>query len=128
MPLSQALNQFAQNFGRYQLSGLVPTWGSPFTRAMNACEAKTDPDEWDRSVNDLQIYQLSDGGRTLTIDGESYGDIAVCIFDELKMPDSIRTTIEHTRLIDGTLSDSWDDIDVTWNYHPDRGLWMVFER
>lgn len=95
--------------------------------ALNSCERKVDPDTWSLYVEEYPSYQLSDMGRTLTIDDGSL-DITVCILDELNMPQSIRAKIDYTSALDGTLTDSWDGFEATWNYHPDRGLHLVVEK
>ena len=35
----------------------------------------------------------------------------------MNLPDSIRSKMESTRPIDGTQSDTWDGLKVTWSYH-----------
>ena len=42
------------------------------------------------------------------------------------MPESVLNRINGTRALDGTLNDSWDNITVSWNYHPGVGVNMVF--
>jgi hypothetical protein len=72
---------------------------------------------------------LGDGGTTLTFDmqgkdestGASIKDIA-CIFAALHIPANVTSHIDQTTSMDGRQSESWDDITVSWSYHPDRGL------
>ncbi len=77
--------------------------------------------------------ELVDDGRTIIVDGE--GDeqsgapmeAIASLVTALEMPTSIVTKIENTRALDGTQSDSWDGIEVSWSYHPDTGIDMVLE-
>lgn len=72
---------------------------------------------------------VADEGRSLTFDmqgdddagGADIGDI-VCLFTELGMPSSVRSHIEQTTSVDGRQTQTWGDVDVSWSYHPDRGL------
>jgi hypothetical protein len=72
---------------------------------------------------------LGDGGTTLTFDmqgkdestGGSIKDIA-CIFAALHIPAKVTSHIDQTTSMDGRQSENWDDITVSWSYHPDRGL------
>lgn len=44
------------------------------------------------------------------------------------MPDSVKTKTGNTRMVDGTLSDSWGVVKATWTYHHDDGLNIIFEK
>jgi hypothetical protein len=77
--------------------------------------------------------ELVDDGHTIIVDGEGAEESGAPIeaiaslIKALEMPTSIVTKIENTRALDGTQSDSWDGIEVSWSYHPDSGIDMVFE-
>lgn len=72
---------------------------------------------------------VSDAGRTLTFDmegedeysGASVEDI-VCVLLDLGVPTSVIANMEQTTAMDGRQSDDWDDFEMSWSYHPDRGL------
>jgi len=72
---------------------------------------------------------LADEGRSITFDmkGEedTYGaditDIA-CLFGALDMPSAVMSHIDQTTSMDGRQTETWDNITVSWSYHPDRGL------
>lgn len=98
-------------------------------RVMNACENRVDAETWDLLVDgEYPVYRLADHGRTLIVDGASpSSDILTCIVKESRMPESVLNRINGTRALDGTLNDSWDNITVSWNYHPGVGVNMVFE-
>lgn len=100
------------------------------TRAMDACQNQVDEETWDLFVaGEYASYRLSDHGRTLTIDGAGSidGDLLSCVCDNVGMPQSVRSKIGNTRALDGTLTDSWDNITATWSYHPDDGLSIIME-
>ena len=72
---------------------------------------------------------IQDDGATLTFDhrGEDEytgGDIAdiMCVFGELDMPSRISTHMGQTTSMDGRQSATWDDLEIQWSYHPDRGM------
>lgn len=103
---------------------------SPLKQAMQGCESRIDSETWSWEVDsEYGYFQLADSGHTLTVNGiDNYDDeILTCIFDELEMPQSVRAKILHTRALDGTLSDEWDRIKITWNFQPNEGLDIVFE-
>lgn len=72
---------------------------------------------------------LGDEGRSLTFDmkgedepsGADILDIA-CIFGELDMPSAVMSHIDQTTSMDGRQTETWENITVSWSYHPDRGL------
>lgn len=44
----------------------------------------------------------------------------------LGLPDSILDEMEHTSAMDGRISREYDGISVSWKYHPDKGLQVVY--
>jgi len=73
--------------------------------------------------------RLADGNRTLTFDhkGEDQSTGAdifdlYCLFDALDMPEYISSHMGQTTSLDGRQSESWGDLDISWSYHPDRGM------
>lgn len=98
-------------------------------RAMNTCQHQVDSDIWDLYVNDIKIYSLVDNGKTLSIESSTAADqdILYCIFNQTNIPQSVVKKMESTRALDGTLSDSWDNLYATWNYHPNTGFNLVLE-
>jgi len=72
---------------------------------------------------------VEDDGVTLTFDhrGEDEvtgGDIIdiMCVFTELDMPSRISTHMGQTTSLDGRQSAEWDELEIQWSYHPDRGM------
>lgn len=49
------------------------------------------------------------------------------VLDDLGFSSATRSRISNTRSLDGTLDADGDHVNVTWTYHPDNGLQMVFE-
>lgn len=78
---------------------------------------------------------VSDNGSTLSVDmmgetdysGASYIDV-MCIMEGVKTPDYIVSAIESTRALDGRQHDSFDGIEVSWSYHPDTGLDLLYHK
>lgn len=74
-------------------------------------------------------FFLGDDGRSLTFDmqgedelsGASATDI-YCVFSALDMPASVDSHVGQTTSMDGRQSATWDNIEIQWSYHPDRGL------
>ena len=44
----------------------------------------------------------------------------------LNLPDSVLNRMGQTRALDGTQTYSTDDLDVSWTYHPDNGLQVLY--
>lgn len=84
------------------------------------------------SASNADGVEEGDEGKSLTITG--YGLLRgptsaqfECLTDALDMPDSVRSRISATRALDGRQTAAWDGLSVSWTYHPDSGLNMVFE-
>lgn len=44
----------------------------------------------------------------------------------LGLPDSLIQKMSSTRALDGRQSEEYDDLEVSWSYHPDKGLEVLF--
>lgn len=44
----------------------------------------------------------------------------------LDLPDSLLQKMAATRALDGRQSEDYDDLEVSWSYHPDKGLEVLF--
>jgi hypothetical protein len=81
------------------------------------------------------VVEISDGDRTMVLDGSGddfgSGEVTVdqiaCVLRALDAPTAATTRMSETRALDGRQETSWDDISVTWTYHPDDGLDLIFE-
>lgn len=78
--------------------------------------------------------RITDGGHTVILDqkGDEDGaglDITEigCFLYAVDMPDAITAQMDSTRALDGRQSDEFDGITVSWSYHPDTGIDIVFE-
>ncbi|MBT1166467.1 zinc ribbon domain-containing protein [Bifidobacterium simiarum] len=102
---------------------------SSLNKAMNECKSQVDSEQWSDEVGEDGYFQLADHGHTLTVSGlDNYDDeILSCVFSELNTPQSVQSKILHTRALDGTLTDSWGRITITWNFQPSEGLDIIFE-
>lgn len=84
-------------------------------------------------LTDSQDAQISDKGRTLTVNGmgeeDSHGlsiDEEACLLRELKAPNAVTSHIDQTTSLDGRQTETWGGVTFAWSYHPDRGLDGVF--
>jgi hypothetical protein len=78
---------------------------------------------------------VSDEGKTISVDtmgeeeysGASYGDL-VCIISAVGTPTYINDGIMSVRAMDGRQTQEFDEIIVSYSYHPDHGMDIVFHK
>lgn len=78
---------------------------------------------------------VSDAGKTLSVNtkgeedysGATYSDM-VCIINAVDTPSYILSNMETTNSLMGRQSDEFNDIEVTWSYHPNNGMNIVFHK
>lgn len=82
---------------------------------------------------------ISSDGQTMRIDtnpfnwdddGLAYPDAYYEIEEinrELGLPSALYETMGETRGLDGLQTRTYDDVTVSWSYHPDRGLEVTYE-
>lgn len=76
---------------------------------------------------------VGDDGNTLTVASsgkEAAGNataVSSCVLIELGAPLSVLSKVEGTTAMMGRQTDSWDDYQATWTYHPDNGLELIVE-
>lgn len=51
----------------------------------------------------------------------------VNVNDYLGLPESVNDKMESTRALDGMQTQDCGDYTVSWNYHPDNGLKVIYE-
>ncbi|MBQ8182610.1 MAG: Ig-like domain-containing protein [Clostridia bacterium] len=51
----------------------------------------------------------------------------ISVNEALGLPESLMEKMGKTRALDGTQSQEFEDIRVTWSYHPDNGLNVTYE-
>lgn len=78
--------------------------------------------------------EVGDEGWSLTIgtkgENDSFGDSyegLLCVIEAINMPDSTLNRMASTRSLDGTVTDDWDGIRASWNYHPNSGMNLILE-
>ena len=78
--------------------------------------------------------QITDGGHTVLLDQKGEEDSSGldivevgCFLYAVNVPDAITAQMDATRALDGRQSDEFDGITVSWSYHPDTGIDLVFE-
>lgn len=106
--------------GTLGVQALIGATGSNqvLTKAIEECE-----------LEDTSGIRLEDGGKTITFDSKGEDDVigagyvdVYCLFEELEMPTSISSHIGQTTSMDGRQTETWNGIEVSWSYHPKRGL------
>lgn len=76
--------------------------------------------------------RIADNGRTLLVDtqgeedatGDSMDDL-VCLLLSLDTPTAVIDHMSSTRALDGMQTNSWDEFDARWNYHPNSGMGLT---
>ncbi len=79
---------------------------------------------------DKEFAVEGDHGLSLTIDNKGDEDYLgglstkamMCIFDRLEAPTAVIAHMQQTTSMDGRQTEAWDNIEVSWSYHPDRGM------
>jgi hypothetical protein len=84
-------------------------------------EAFTDPDV--AVDGDTDAAEVSIPGYALLSGTASLEDL----LDELGFSSAVLGRMERTRALDGTQDAEGRNVNVTWTYHPDDGLNLVFE-
>lgn len=85
---------------------------------------------------DLPESALMDDGASLMLDGKgeddrtgAAGKLSIeqlcCALFELETPESTVTKMSNTRALDGMQSDTDENFEYTWTYHPDDGLDVI---
>lgn len=63
------------------------------------------------------------GARDLALVG-----VISCVHEELDIPDSVENRMYSTRALDGSQTVTHSGVDITWSYHPSRGIDVIYER
>ena len=69
----------------------------------------------DTNPNDIDDY---------TVDGAIEG--LIITLDELGIPESVLQKMGETSSLDGRLTEEHNGIEISWKYHPDNGLEVLF--
>jgi hypothetical protein len=88
------------------------------------------PDAVRLCAADKEFAVEGDDGLSLTIDNKGEEDYLgglstrsmMCIFERLETPTAVIAHMEQTTSMDGRQTETWDNIEVSWSYHPDRGM------
>lgn len=73
--------------------------------------------EIDTNPNDEEYYLKEDIGSAYIIAAN----------EVLGLPDSVAMKMSQTRALDGRQTETYGDITVSWTYHPDNGLDVLYE-
>ncbi|MDO5494559.1 MAG: hypothetical protein Q4G64_02460 [bacterium] len=88
------------------------------------------PDALDScGLTDAVGFTLGDSGRSLTFDmrgeddrtGADIVEIA-CVLGALGTPQGTISHMDQTTSLDGRQTAEWDSLEVSWSYHPGRGM------
>lgn len=90
--------------------------------------------KWNDGIFDK--FSISSDGRSMSIACEnSWSSTMEQVFTavrymniELGFGEALNNKMSMTRAIDGMQSDENDKIKVSWNYHPDSGLSVIYEK
>jgi len=88
------------------------------------------PDAVRLCAADREYAVEGDDGLSLTIDNKGDEDYLgglstsdmMCIFERLDAPTAVIAHMQQTTSMDGRQTEDWDNIEVSWSYHPDRGM------
>lgn len=73
--------------------------------------------EIDTNPNDEEFYLKDDEGAEYVVKANK----------ALGLPDSVTIKMSQTRALDGRQTETYEDITVSWTYHPDHGLDVLYE-
>lgn len=104
-------------------AGVIWGFNSPNNAAQEQLEAAVN------GCGDPAGFSLSDEGRSLVFDtkgeedyiGGSVSDLA-CILYALETPAHVIDQMDRTTALAGNQSATWDNFEIQWSYHPDRGM------
>lgn len=94
-----------------------------FSNAVRACGA------------DKTYAIVGDKGNTLSVEHAGKDDFGAgitgeevwCLIDSMDAPQAVVSHMEQTTSMDGRQTETWDNIEASWSYHPDRGMDSVFK-
>lgn len=88
-------------------------------------------------IEDNDGCKLSEDGKTMVLDSnpddvEGYDNSAILgsikVFNEqLGIPDSVLEKMYATRALDGRQTETYGRITISWTYHPNSGLEVIYE-
>ncbi len=84
----------------------------------------------DCAPEEKKYVSLGYDGKSLTVDTRGDSEALSIILTAnvyLNLPSSLTEKMSSTRAIDGTQTQDCGDYTVTWNYHPDDGMKVIYE-
>ena len=101
-------------------------------------EYKVEQDRPFLTMDDIGGLYVSKDGKSLMFNSGGESEFAFkkgfrwtllsAVFKKLDVSSATLAKITNTRAIDGTQTDENDKIKLTWTYHPDNGLSIIFEK
>ncbi len=75
---------------------------------------------------------VGDEGQSLTLDTSGEDDLGgisftnlECMISALDIPDAVESRILATRALDGVQDATYDEVSLSWSYHPDSGMTLI---
>lgn len=89
-------------------------------------------------VDGSSIYvDITSDGKSISVDTNPYNiedyysseasEYVKAINNALGLPNSVYDKMQTTSALDGRISEEYGDIRVSWKYHPDKGLQVIYE-
>lgn len=85
------------------------------------------PSEYEDAISACSVAPdaLADQGSSIHLTGSTLED-ATCLLNHLDFPTSVVAKIERTASVDGVQRETVDGVEVSWKYHPNTGLDLIF--
>lgn len=91
------------------------------------------------TFSDVGGFKISSDGKTMSFESGAESErldravqfrttLLAAVLKKLKISESTVFKISNTRAIDGIQTDESEDLKLTWSYHPDEGLSIIFEK
>ena len=110
----------------------------PLAKAVDSCKTEINKDLTTKgtAAKAIAYMDLATDGKSISIDGPAAADkydtleeeaALICLLGETKAPSGVSARMDNTTALDGAQHETWGTLTVTWTYHPDNGLDVIFE-
>lgn len=112
----------------------APESGTVLEEAYSVCGDRVDEGKKPSEPPMSDFVTVGDDGDSLTISspqsGSGYALLSVlimqCFLNETGASDAVVSQVEQTNSLMGRQEAEWDDVTLSWSYHPDSGVSAVF--
>ena len=119
-------------------NGELMSWYEGVQAEAEAKEAaKPDFEKLAETAPDDGTVSVASDGRSMTVDTNPFNLSKYSSIDAVEyikqvnvalgLPESLYEKMMATRALDGRQTSSYDNVDVSWSYHPDSGLQVIYE-